>query len=168
MEAEKASLREQLVAEVKCVPNNWEDMQEEKTTWIRCWEQKMPAHKQSQQTIAERNDDNKPKGCKKSSKVVGKKAQAGASVAQLMKASKAGPSKWAHDDNNNSVEVVKTHGHGKGKVPVHGGVDEKTAMSLSQALGMVRAKAMAAHAANLCLWVHVKQLAEALAKLGVE
>ncbi|KIO08076.1 hypothetical protein M404DRAFT_23346 [Pisolithus tinctorius Marx 270] len=47
VEAEKASLREQLaaasaglVAEAKCVPDNWEDMWEEKMMWLRCWEEK--------------------------------------------------------------------------------------------------------------------------------
>ncbi|KIO02195.1 hypothetical protein M404DRAFT_28105 [Pisolithus tinctorius Marx 270] len=46
-EAEKASLREQLaaasaglVAEAKCAPDDWEDMREEKTTWLRRWEEK--------------------------------------------------------------------------------------------------------------------------------
>ncbi|KIO01106.1 hypothetical protein M404DRAFT_29063 [Pisolithus tinctorius Marx 270] len=56
-EAEKASLREQLaavsaglMAEVKCAPDNREDMQEEKTMWLRHWEEKtvvlMPLVKQ--------------------------------------------------------------------------------------------------------------------------
>ncbi|KIO13320.1 hypothetical protein M404DRAFT_18808 [Pisolithus tinctorius Marx 270] len=46
-EAEKASLREQLaaasaglVAEAKCAPDDREDMREEKTTWLRRWEEK--------------------------------------------------------------------------------------------------------------------------------
>ncbi|KAI6012802.1 hypothetical protein F5J12DRAFT_781660 [Pisolithus orientalis] len=106
-------------------------------------------------------------GCEKSSKGAGKRLQAGASTgaAQSTKVLKASPSKWAHD---NDVEVVETHACGKGKAPMHGGVDEKTATGLSQALGLVRAEAMAAHVANLHLQVHVEQLAEALAKLGVE
>ncbi|KIN97834.1 hypothetical protein M404DRAFT_31900 [Pisolithus tinctorius Marx 270] len=48
MEAERAFLREQLVAasaglvaEAKCMPDNQEDMWEEKMTWLRCWEEKM-------------------------------------------------------------------------------------------------------------------------------
>ncbi|KAI6140979.1 hypothetical protein BKA82DRAFT_32705 [Pisolithus tinctorius] len=105
-------------------------------------------------------------GCEKSNKGTGKKAQAGASVAWLTKALKAGPSKWAHNDDN--MEVVETCTHGKGKAPVHGGLDGKTASDISQALGMVRAKAKAAHAANLRLQVRIEQLSEALAKLGVE
>ncbi|KIN95452.1 hypothetical protein M404DRAFT_34142 [Pisolithus tinctorius Marx 270] len=47
VEAEKASLREQLaaasaglVAEAKCAPDDREDMQEEKTMWLRHWEEK--------------------------------------------------------------------------------------------------------------------------------
>ncbi|KIO03225.1 hypothetical protein M404DRAFT_27215 [Pisolithus tinctorius Marx 270] len=47
VEAEKASLREQLaavsaglVAEVKCAPDDREDMWEEKMTWLRHWEEK--------------------------------------------------------------------------------------------------------------------------------
>ncbi|KIN96035.1 hypothetical protein M404DRAFT_33691 [Pisolithus tinctorius Marx 270] len=148
--------------------------------------------KQSQQAIAEGNDDDKPKitiplgsterqdmqqvmkmkqRCEKSNKGTGKKVQARASVAQLTKALKAGPSKWAHDnddDNDDDMEVVKTHAHGKGKALVHGRFDGKTALDISQALGMVRAEAMAVHAANLRLQVRIKQLVEALAKLGVE
>ncbi|KAI5994250.1 hypothetical protein F5J12DRAFT_785814 [Pisolithus orientalis] len=263
VEAERASLREQiavalagLVAEAKYVPDDQEDMQEEKITWLRHWEEKtvvlmplveqgkvlgvsiwvntedasmlaeaddlyeqwtmeeakahvrakqdiqmgeetavelsdeggvvkmshvevpQPAHK----TVAESNKDERPKvsipprpsskmcsgcarmkqGCKKSRKGAGKRAQAGTS------APKAGPSKHTHDDDNNIMEVVKTHGHGKGQAPMHGRVDKKTAMGLLQALGLVRAKAMAAHTANLCLHVCIEQLAEALAKLGVE
>ncbi|KAI6003173.1 hypothetical protein F5J12DRAFT_783617 [Pisolithus orientalis] len=106
-------------------------------------------------------------GCKKSSKGAGKRAQAGASVGavQLTKALKARPSKWAHNDD---VEVVETHACGKGKAPVHGGFDGKTTLDILQALRMVRAKAVAVHAANLRLQVHIKQLLEALEKLGVE
>ncbi|KIN94528.1 hypothetical protein M404DRAFT_34961 [Pisolithus tinctorius Marx 270] len=109
-------------------------------------------------------------GCEKSNKGVGKKVQARASVVQLTKAPKASPSKWAHDDNDDDddMEVVETHVHSKGKVPVHGRFDGKTTSDIFQALGMVRAKAMATHAANLCLQVHIEQLLEALAKLGVE
>ncbi|KIO05524.1 hypothetical protein M404DRAFT_25233 [Pisolithus tinctorius Marx 270] len=49
-EAEKAVLREQiaaalagLVTEAKCVPDDQEDMQEEKMIWLRRWEEKMAA-----------------------------------------------------------------------------------------------------------------------------
>ncbi|KAI6143992.1 hypothetical protein BKA82DRAFT_32424 [Pisolithus tinctorius] len=103
--------------------------------------------------------------CEKSNKGTGKKVQAGAS------APKAGPSKQAHnddDDDDNDVEVVETCACGKGKVPVHGGFDGKTASDISQALGMVRAEAVAVHAANLRLQVRIEQLLEALEKLGVE
>ncbi|KIO01181.1 hypothetical protein M404DRAFT_28909 [Pisolithus tinctorius Marx 270] len=105
--------------------------------------------------------------CEKSNKGTGKKAQAGASVARSTKAPKAGPSKRAHDDDDD-MEVVETHTRGKGKAPVRGGFDGKTASDISQALGMVRAEAVAAHAANLRLQVRIEQLSEALAKLGVE
>ncbi|KIN97274.1 hypothetical protein M404DRAFT_32492 [Pisolithus tinctorius Marx 270] len=165
------------------------------------------AHKRSQQAVTEGDDDDKPKitippgavlhpvpctwctlkgmscigpsgktcdgcvkmkqRCEKSNKGTGKKAQAGASVARSTKAPKAGPSKWAHNDNDD-MEVVETCTRGKGKAPVHGGFDGKTASDISQALGMVRAEAMAAHAANLRLQVCIEQLSEALAKLGVE
>ncbi|KIN99130.1 hypothetical protein M404DRAFT_30776 [Pisolithus tinctorius Marx 270] len=103
-------------------------------------------------------------GCKKSNRGAGKKVQAGAST----KAPKAAPSKWAHDNDDDNMEVVKTCVHGKGKVPVHSGFDGKTTSDISQALGMVRAEAMAAHTANLRLQVRIKQLLEALAKLGIE
>ncbi|KIN99091.1 hypothetical protein M404DRAFT_30706 [Pisolithus tinctorius Marx 270] len=168
-----------------------------------------PARKRSRQTIAESDDNGKPKvtvppgqvlhavpcmrctikgtpcfgpsgkmcnwcvkmkqGCKKSSKGSGKRPQAGASIACATKAPKASTSKQAHDNDDNDVmEVVKGRTCGKGKAPVRGGFDDKTATDISQALGMVRAEAMAAHAANLHLQVHVEQLLEALARLGVE
>ncbi|KIO03193.1 hypothetical protein M404DRAFT_27180 [Pisolithus tinctorius Marx 270] len=111
-------------------------------------------------------------GCEKSNKGAGKRVQAGASIGAVhsTKAPKAGPSKQALDDNDDddNMEVVETHAHGKGKAPVCGGLDGKTASGISQALGMVRAEAMAAHAANLHLQVRIEQLSEALAKLGVE
>ncbi|KIO11463.1 hypothetical protein M404DRAFT_20142 [Pisolithus tinctorius Marx 270] len=108
-------------------------------------------------------------GCEKSGKGSGKRAQAGASIARATKAPKAGTSKQAHDDDNDDVvEVVEGRTCRKGKAPVRGGFDDKTAVDISQALRMVRAEAMAVHAANLHLQVHIKQLSEALAKLGVE
>ncbi|KAI6157171.1 hypothetical protein BKA82DRAFT_4346259 [Pisolithus tinctorius] len=109
-------------------------------------------------------------GCEKSNKEGGgKSAQAGASVACATKAPKAGTSKWAHDDDDNDVmEVVEGKTCGKGKAPVHGGFNDKTTLDILQALGMVRAEAVAVHAANLHLQVCVKQLSEALARLGVE
>ncbi|KAI5990058.1 hypothetical protein F5J12DRAFT_786585 [Pisolithus orientalis] len=282
VEAERASLREQLaaasaglVAEAKCVPNDWEDMWEEKVTWLRCWEEKtailmplvkqgkvlgvsvwvsaedapvlaeaddlyeqwtaeeaeahakveqdiqmgeetvvelsddgavkmshvevpQPAHR-SQKTIAESNKEptwlkicipatgmithKEPcmqcalkriyctgmlgktcdvcakikQGCEKSSKAAGKKAP------------KASPSKWGHDDGNNDImEVVKSRARRKGKVPVCGGLDDKTAVALSRALMMVRAKAMASHTATMHLQVCINQLMEALEELGIE
>ncbi|KAI6148878.1 hypothetical protein BKA82DRAFT_22637 [Pisolithus tinctorius] len=136
-----------------------------------------PARKRSQQTIAKSDDNGKPKGtlcfglsgktcdwcakmkqgCEKSSKGSGKRAQAGASIARATKAPKAGTSKRAHDDIVIIVvEVVEGRTCGKGKAPVHGGFDDKTATDISQALGMVRAEAMAAHAANLCLQVRCR------------
>ncbi|KAI6030518.1 hypothetical protein F5J12DRAFT_888324 [Pisolithus orientalis] len=59
-------------------------------------------------------------GCEKSTKAMGKKVQAGASVAQSLKAAKASPSKRAADDNDDKVEVVESHAH----VKVH--VDQLT------------------------------------------
>ncbi|KAI5993138.1 hypothetical protein F5J12DRAFT_897063 [Pisolithus orientalis] len=102
-------------------------------------------------------------GCEKSSKAAGKKAQAGTSVVQSMKAPKASPSKWGHNNDNDDdiVEVVKSRAHGKGKGLVHGGLDDKTTTALSQALMMVRAEAMASHAATMHLQVSVDQLTEA-------
>ncbi|KAI5994596.1 hypothetical protein F5J12DRAFT_896709 [Pisolithus orientalis] len=48
VEAEKANLQQQiaaasaiLVAEARCFPKDHEGMQEEKTMWLRCWEEKM-------------------------------------------------------------------------------------------------------------------------------
>ncbi|KIO00484.1 hypothetical protein M404DRAFT_29619 [Pisolithus tinctorius Marx 270] len=280
-EAEKASLREQLaaasaglVAEAKCVPDDREDMQEEKTTWLRRWEEKMavlmplvergktlgvsvrvdagdasalaeaddwyerwtaeeaearakaeqdvqmgeetaaevgnegaglkmshvevpqPARKRSRQTIAESEDEAGPRvtippgsvlhkvpcarcsvknavcfglegrtcdgctrmkqGCEKSTKAAGKRAP------------KAGPSKRAHDDDDDIVEVVESRTRGKGKISGRSAVSNKTATDLSQALAMVRAEAVAAHAANLRLQVRIEQLAEALAEHGIE
>ncbi|KIO07396.1 hypothetical protein M404DRAFT_23897 [Pisolithus tinctorius Marx 270] len=87
----------------------------------------------------------------------------------LHKAPKAGPSKQAHDDNDNDiVEVVESRTHGKGKTSGRSAVSNKTATDLSQALAMVRAKAVAMHAANLRLQVRIEQLAEALAEHGIE
>ncbi|KIO12295.1 hypothetical protein M404DRAFT_20119 [Pisolithus tinctorius Marx 270] len=271
-EAEKASLREQLaaasaglVAEAKCVPDDQEDMWEEKTTWLRCWEEKtavlMPlvergkalgvsvrvdaedapalveaddwyeqwtveeaeARAKAEQdvqmgeetmvevgnkgtglkmshvevpqpackTIAESEDEAGPRvmippgsvlhkvpcarcsvknmGCEKLTKAAGKRVQAGASIVQSLKAPKAGPSKWAHDNNDdNIVEVVESRTCRKGKTSGRSAVSNKTVTDLSQALAMVRAEAVAVHAANLWLQVHIKQLAEVLAEHGIE
>ncbi|KIO00008.1 hypothetical protein M404DRAFT_29840 [Pisolithus tinctorius Marx 270] len=272
-EAEKASLREQLaaasaglVAEAKCMPDDWEDMREEKTTWLRRWEEKtavlmplvergkalgvsiwvdtedapalaeaddwyerwtaeeaearmkaeqdvqmgeetaaevgnegaglqmshvevpQPARKRLRQTIAESENEAGPRvmipprsvlhkvpcvrcsvknvGCEKSMKAMGKRAQAGASIARSSKAPKAGPSKRAHDDN--IVEVVESRTCGKGKTSGRSAVSNKTATDLLQALAMVRAEAVATHAANLRLQVRIEQLAEVLAEHGIE
>ncbi|KIN98790.1 hypothetical protein M404DRAFT_31109 [Pisolithus tinctorius Marx 270] len=237
-EAEKASLREQiaaasagLMAEAKCVPDDQEDMWEEKTMWLRCWEEKMAvlmplvkrgkalgvsmrvdaedapmlveaddlyeqwtmeeaeAHMKAEQdiqmgeeTVVEVGDEGvgvkmshvevpqlAHKECKKSTKAVGKWVQAGASIAQSLKAPKAGPSKWAHDDDDDDiVEVVKSRTHGKGKTSRHSMVSNKTMTDLSQALTMVRAEAVATHAANLRLQVCIEQLAEVLAEHGIK
>ncbi|KIO01205.1 hypothetical protein M404DRAFT_28930 [Pisolithus tinctorius Marx 270] len=293
-EAEKASLREQLaaasaglVAEAKCVPDDREDMWEEKTTWLRRWEEKMAvlmplvergkalgvsmrvdaedapalaeaddwyerwtteeaearakaeqdiqmgeetaaevgnegaglkmshvevpqlARKHLRQTIAESEDEAGPRvtilpgsvlhkvpcarclvknavcfglegrtcdgcirmkqGCEKLTKAAGKRAQAGTSIARSLKAPKAGPSKQAHDDDDDDiVEVVESRTRGKGKTSGCSTVSNKTVTDLSQALAMVRAEAVATHAANLRLQVHIEQLAEALAEHGIE
>ncbi|KIN96160.1 hypothetical protein M404DRAFT_33474 [Pisolithus tinctorius Marx 270] len=276
-EAEKASLREQLaaasaglVAEVKCTPDDREDMREEKTTWLRRWEEKtavlmplvergkalgvsvrvdaedapalaeaddwyerwtveeaeacakaeqdvqmgeetavdvgnegmgvkmshvevpQPACKRSWQTVAESEDEagrkvvippgsvlhkvpcarcsvKNAQGCEKSTKATGKRAQAGASIGRSSKAPKAGPSKRAHDDDDDDImEVVESRTRGKGKAPVRGGLDGKAAAALSRVLTMVRAEAAASHAATMCLQVRIDQLTEALEELGIE
>ncbi|KIN96145.1 hypothetical protein M404DRAFT_33548 [Pisolithus tinctorius Marx 270] len=264
MEAEKAALREQiaaasagLVTEAKCVPDDREDMQEEKTIWLRHWEENMtlgvsvrvdaadapalakaddvyewwtaeeakacakaeqdiqmgeetaegvgdegagvkmshvevpqPARKHSRQTIAESEDKAGPRvtippgsvlhkvpcarcsvknmGCEKLTKAAGKQAQAGASIGKS-RAPKAGLSKRAHNDNDNDiVEVVESRTCRKGKTSGCSMVSNKTVTDLSQALAMVRAEAVATHAANLWLQVHIEQLAEALAEHGIE
>ncbi|KIN99724.1 hypothetical protein M404DRAFT_30171 [Pisolithus tinctorius Marx 270] len=102
-------------------------------------------------------------GCKKSNKGQGAVGKHSATCL-----AKAGPSKKAAAKDKEDIEIVETCRHSKGKVPARGGVDKSTAMALSQALTLVRAEAIAAHAANLCLQVCIKQLLEALAKLGVE
>ncbi|KIN95159.1 hypothetical protein M404DRAFT_34422 [Pisolithus tinctorius Marx 270] len=276
VEAEKASLREQLaaasaglMAEAKCAPDDREDMREEKTTWLRRWEEKtavlmplvkrgkalgvsmrvdaedapalaeaddwyeqwtaeeaearvkaeqdvqmgeetaaevgnegtglkmshvevpQPARKRLQQTIAESKDEAglrvtippgsvlhkvpcarcsvKNAGCEKSTKAAGKRAQASASIARSLKAPKASLSKRAHDDDDNDiVEVVESRTRGKGKTSGRSAVSNKTMTDLSQALAMVRAEAVAMHAANLWLQVRIEQLAEALAEHGIK
>ncbi|KAI6002353.1 hypothetical protein F5J12DRAFT_894095 [Pisolithus orientalis] len=200
MEAERASLREQLaaasaglVAEARCVPDDWEDMWEEKMTQLRCWEEKMavlmPLVKQGKAlrvsvwvdaedapALMEANDLYEKWSVEEAEECV--RARQDVQMEEAMvevgheahtcttKAPKASPSKWAHGDD--IMEVVKGKTHRKGKAPVHGRFDGKTAMDILQALRMVRAKAVAAHVANLHLQVHIKQLLEALAKLGVE
>ncbi|KIN96547.1 hypothetical protein M404DRAFT_33153 [Pisolithus tinctorius Marx 270] len=77
--------------------------------------------------------------CEKSTKAMGKRVQAGASVTQASRTAKAGPSKRAVD--NNEVEVVKSHTCTKGKAPACSRLDAK---------------------------VCIDQLAEALEKIGVE
>ncbi|KIN93399.1 hypothetical protein M404DRAFT_36140 [Pisolithus tinctorius Marx 270] len=114
-----------------------------------------PAHKRSRQTIAESEDEAGPRvtippgsvlhkvpcarcsvknaGCEKSTKAVGKWAQAGASIVQSSKAPKAGPSKQAHDDDDdNIVEVVESRTCGKGKTSGRSAVSNKTTTDLSQ------------------------------------
>ncbi|KIO04647.1 hypothetical protein M404DRAFT_26097 [Pisolithus tinctorius Marx 270] len=61
--------------------------------------------------------------CKKLTKAMGKRVQAGASVTQALKTVKASPSKRAVD--NDEVEVVKSHTRMKGKAPVHSRLDAK-------------------------------------------
>ncbi|KAI5987922.1 hypothetical protein F5J12DRAFT_786992 [Pisolithus orientalis] len=219
VEAEKASLREQLtavsaglVAKAKCMPDDQEDMQEEKMMWLRHWEEKMqwtveeveacakaeqdvqmgeetmvelgndgavkmshvevlqPACKASQhghcpwQTVAE--SDKEPAWLKihipamgtvthkepcmwctlkgvSCTGTLGKTCNACARIKQgCEKSSKVAGKK---------VQVVESRAHGKGKAPVYGGLDDKTAMALSRALTIVRAKAMASHAATMHL-----------------
>ncbi|KIN96853.1 hypothetical protein M404DRAFT_32806 [Pisolithus tinctorius Marx 270] len=104
--------------------------------------------------------------CEKSTKAVGKRAQAGASVAQASRSAKAGPSKRAIDDDE--VEVVESHTHAKGKAPVRSRLDAKVAANLSQSLRLLCAEAAESQAAYLRLQVCVDQLAKALEKIGVE
>ncbi|KIO12306.1 hypothetical protein M404DRAFT_19161, partial [Pisolithus tinctorius Marx 270] len=106
--------------------------------------------------------------CEKSTKAVGKRAQAGTSVAQASKTAKAGPSKRTVDDDDDEVEVVESHTRAKGKAPVHSRLDAKVAADLSQSLRLLRAEAAESQAAYLRLQVRVDQLAEALEKIGVE
>ncbi|KIO11725.1 hypothetical protein M404DRAFT_20339 [Pisolithus tinctorius Marx 270] len=104
--------------------------------------------------------------CKKSTKATGKRAQAGTSVTQASRSTKASPSKRAIDDDE--VEVVKSHTCAKGKAPVHSQLDTKVMADLLQSLRLLCAKATESQATYLCLQVHVNQLAEALEKIGVE
>ncbi|KIO04904.1 hypothetical protein M404DRAFT_25990 [Pisolithus tinctorius Marx 270] len=204
-EAEKAALREQitaasagLIAEVKCVPDDWEDMRwEEKTVAL------MPLVERGKTlgvsvrvdaadapVLAEADDvyerwtaeEAEVRAKAKQDVHMGEETAVGVGnegtevkmshveVPQLArKAPKAGPSKWAHDDDNdNIVEVVESRTCGKGKTSGCSVVSNKTATDLSQALAMVRAKAVAAHAANLRLQVCIEQLAEVLAEHGIE
>ncbi|KIN97490.1 hypothetical protein M404DRAFT_32221 [Pisolithus tinctorius Marx 270] len=103
--------------------------------------------------------------CEKSTKAAGKRAQAGTSVAQASKTTKASPSKRTVDDK---VEVVESHACTKGKAPVRGWLDARVAADLSQSLRLLRAEAVESQAAYLRLQVHVDQLAKALEKIGVE
>ncbi|KIO05677.1 hypothetical protein M404DRAFT_25375 [Pisolithus tinctorius Marx 270] len=109
-------------------------------------------------------------GCEKSTKAVGKKVQAGASVMQSSKAVKADPSKRAtdDDDNDDEVEVVESHTHAKGKAPVCSRFNPKVTANLSQSLRLLCTEAVESHAAYLRLQVHMDQLAKALEKIGVE
>ncbi|KIO08763.1 hypothetical protein M404DRAFT_22625 [Pisolithus tinctorius Marx 270] len=107
--------------------------------------------------------------CEKSTKAAGKRAQAGASVAQASRSAKAGPSKRAiDDDDDDEVEVVKSHTHAKGKAPVRSQLNAKVAADLLQSLRLLRAEAVESQAAYLRLQVCVNQLAEDLEKIGVE
>ncbi|KIO12980.1 hypothetical protein M404DRAFT_19660 [Pisolithus tinctorius Marx 270] len=109
--------------------------------------------------------------CEKSTKAMGKRAQAGASVAQASRSVKAGPSKRAvddNDDNDDKVEVVESHTRVKGKAPVHSRLDAKVTANLSQSLRLLCAEAVESQAAYLHLQVRIDQLAEALEKIGVE
>ncbi|KIO11986.1 hypothetical protein M404DRAFT_19802 [Pisolithus tinctorius Marx 270] len=104
--------------------------------------------------------------CEKSMKATGKRAQAGALVAQASRSMKASPSKRAVDDDK--VEVVESHMCTKGKAPVRSQLNAKVAANLSQSLRLLCAEAAESQAAYLCLQVHVDQLTEALEKIGVE
>ncbi|KIN97689.1 hypothetical protein M404DRAFT_32034 [Pisolithus tinctorius Marx 270] len=106
--------------------------------------------------------------CEKSTKAVGKRAQAGVSVTQASRSTKAGPSKRAIDNDDDKVEVVESHTRAKGKAPVHSRLDAKVAADPSQSLRLLRAEAAESQAAYLRLQVRVDQLAEALEKIGVE
>ncbi|KIO07149.1 hypothetical protein M404DRAFT_24232 [Pisolithus tinctorius Marx 270] len=108
--------------------------------------------------------------CEKLTKATGKRAQAGASVAQASRTMKAGPSKRAVDNNddNDEVEVVKSHTHVKGKAPARSWLDAKVVADLSQSLRLLHAEATELQATYLHLQVRINQLAEALEKIGVE
>ncbi|KIO01718.1 hypothetical protein M404DRAFT_28451 [Pisolithus tinctorius Marx 270] len=117
-----------------------------------------------QKTVAESEDEDKPKivvppssilhkGCKKSSKAAGKKAQVGVLTVRFMKAAKASSLKWAAAEDNDKVKVVESHMHVKGKAP---------------SLRLLHAEAVELQAAYLHLQVCVNQLAEALEKIRVE
>ncbi|KAI5988845.1 hypothetical protein F5J12DRAFT_898091 [Pisolithus orientalis] len=97
-----------------------------------------PVWKRSWQTVAESEDKDKPKiivppgsilhkGCEKSTKATGKKAQAGTLVTWASKTAKPSLSKRVvdDDDDDNEVEVVKSHTCAKGKAPVHSWLDAK-------------------------------------------
>ncbi|KAI6035328.1 hypothetical protein F5J12DRAFT_778796 [Pisolithus orientalis] len=109
-------------------------------------------------------------GCEKSMKATGKKAQAGTSVVRASKTAKTSLSKRVidDDDDDDEVEVVESHMHAKGKVPVHSQLDAKVMADLSQSLRLLCVEAAESQAAYLCLQVHVNQLAKALEKIGVE
>ncbi|KIO11001.1 hypothetical protein M404DRAFT_20531 [Pisolithus tinctorius Marx 270] len=91
--------------------------------------------------------------CEKSTKAMGKRAQAGASRAI---------------DDDDEVEVVKSHMHVKGKAPVHSQLNAKVMADLSQSLRLLHAEVTELQAMYLCLQVCINQLAEALEKIGVE
>ncbi|KAI6010806.1 hypothetical protein F5J12DRAFT_781789 [Pisolithus orientalis] len=108
-------------------------------------------------------------GCKRLMKSVGKKAQVGMSTVQSSKSTKASSSKRVADNNNNDeVEVVKSHLHMKEKVLVCGMLKNKVVANLLQLLRLLWAKAMESQAAYLQLQVCVNQLAKALEKIVVE
>ncbi|KIO03684.1 hypothetical protein M404DRAFT_26972 [Pisolithus tinctorius Marx 270] len=105
--------------------------------------------------------------CKKLTKAAGKRAQAGALVAQASKTAKASPSKRTVDDDD-EVEVVKSHTRMKGKAPVHSRLNARVTADLSQSLRLLRAEAVESQATYLHLQVCIDQLTEALEKIGVD
>ncbi|KIN93577.1 hypothetical protein M404DRAFT_35961 [Pisolithus tinctorius Marx 270] len=72
------------------------------------------------------------------------------SVTQASKTAKAGPSKRTIDDDN-EVEVVKSHTRMKGKAPVHSRLDAKVTADLLQLLRLLRAEAVELQATYLRL-----------------
>ncbi|KIO02725.1 hypothetical protein M404DRAFT_27642 [Pisolithus tinctorius Marx 270] len=119
-------------------------------------------------TIIKSEDEDEPKivippsltlhkqRCEKLTKAMGKRVQAGASVAQASKTTKASPSKRAVDDDDNDddeVEVVESHMHAKGKAPVHSWLDAKVMANLLQSLRLLHAEAAELQAAYLHLQV---------------
>ncbi|KAI6140653.1 hypothetical protein BKA82DRAFT_33212 [Pisolithus tinctorius] len=185
VEAEKAALKTKfefaaastaLVAEAKCMPDNRDDLWEEKKMGevvpiVKCSREldidtKIDmadglaiaeadgAYKQwvAKEIMQNKIDKDMRMGEAalqdiREQQEVAERSMATAKMSHI----EAGPLKKAVAKDEEDIEIVKTCRHSKGKVPAHGGVDKSTAMALSQALTLVRAKANTAHMANLHL-----------------